>query len=78
MKNGIAPRSDGLTTEFYQLFWAGTEKQSKQKEYVEYCFNIGLVLSTQQRSTIALPHRAKASTRKPHNLEKHNPLKRRV
>ena len=57
MKNGSAPGSDGLTTEFYKFFW------SKLKKILIASFKhsreIGQVSTTQKRGIITLTHKGK-------------------
>lgn len=70
MKNGSAPGSDGLTTEFYKVFW------QKIKDLVidsyRHSFTCGHVSTTQQKGIITLIHKGKDLPRE--NLSNWRPI----
>ena len=57
MKNGSAPGCDGLTTEFYKVFWPKIKKLVI--ESYKHSFACGHVSATQQKGIITLIHKGK-------------------
>ena len=73
LKNGSAPGSDGLTAEFYKVFWRHI-KTMLLKSF-EYSFEKGHVSNTQQRGIITLEsatQRKKSNTRQSSQLATYN------
>ena len=59
MKNGSAPGCDGITTEFYKVFW--TNIKSMLLDSHIFSHDKGQVSQTQQRGIISLIHKGKAT-----------------
>ncbi|WP_293688688.1 reverse transcriptase domain-containing protein, partial [Thiolapillus sp.] len=57
MKNGSAPGSDGLTTEFYKFFWL--KIKNILIESFSHSFEVGHVSQSQQRGIVTLLHKGK-------------------
>ena len=57
MKNGSAPGSDGLTTEFYNFFWL--KIKNIMIESFAHSFEVGHVSQSQQMGIIILLHKGK-------------------
>ena len=57
MKNGPAPGCDGLTTEFYKVFWLRIK--SMLTASYRYSFEKGVLSQTQQKGIITLIHKGK-------------------
>ena len=52
MKNNKSPGSDGITTEFYKIFW--NEIKAYLTNSLNYCYNIGSLNELQSQSLITL------------------------
>jgi hypothetical protein len=52
MKNGKSPGSDGLTAEFYKIFW--NDIKNAFTEAVHYSFEVGELTPEQQKGIISL------------------------
>ena len=57
MKNGSAPGCDGLTTEFFKIFW--NKIKAMLSDSYNYAFLQGNLAHSQQRGIITLLHKGK-------------------
>ena len=70
LNNGSAPGSDGLTSEFYKVFWS--RLKSIILESFQQSFHLGHVSKSQQNGILSLIHKGKDSPRE--NLTNWRPI----